>query len=184
MSSFFFLAKNPAVYQKLQTILDAEFPGGESEWTYSKAKAIPYLDAVIYEALRLCPSVPSGLNRTTPPGGLQIDEVFIPGNVHVNVPTFAIQRDPRYWDEPLEFRPERWATLTPDKTPFIAFTKGKYACPGKNLALMEMAMVISRVALRYRITGLEEDVAERFERDTLDTFTMSVPALPLVFTRR
>lgn len=122
--------------------------------------------------------------RTTPPGGLQIDEMFIPGDTNVSVPTYAIQRDPRYYNKPLEFLPERWETMTPESAPFLPFTKGKYMCPGKNLAMMEMTMVIGRVALQYGLGPLEEDVAQRFEDGALDTFTMSVPALPLVFTRR
>lgn len=183
-NSFYYLTKYPAIYQKLQAILDAEFPGGETDWSYTKAKALPYLDAIIHETLRLRPSVPSGLPRTTPAGGLQIDEVFIPGGINVSIPTYAIQRDPRYWDNPLEFVPERWEKLSLEKMPFMPFTKGKYACPGKNLAMMEMAMVISRVALRYNLEFPSDAVADRFENGSLDTFTMTVPSLPLIFTRR
>lgn len=183
-NSFYYLTKYPAVYRKLQAILDARFPGGEADWTYAKAKAIPYLDAVIQETLRLRPSVPSGLPRASPPGGLQIDEVFIPGDVNISVPTYAIQRDPRYWDDPLEFVPERWDKLSPDKAPFFPFTRGKYACPGKNLAMMEMIMVISRVVLRYQMEFPSEAVAERFENEVLDTFTMAVAPLPLIMRRR
>lgn len=183
-NSFYYLTKYPAVYQKLQNILDAEFPNGDADWSYAKAKAIPYLDAIIHETLRLCPSVPSGLSRVTPPAGLQIDEVFIPGEVHISVPTYTIQRDPRYWDDPTEFVPERWEKLSPDKTPFSPFTRGKYACPGKNLAIMEMVMVISRVALAYNIEPPSEAVAEKFMKETLDTFTLTLPPLPLIFRKR
>lgn len=178
------MARDPAIYHKLQAVLDAEFPGGESDWNYAKAKNIPLLEGIIYETLRLKPSVPGGMPRATPPGGLQIDEMFIPGGINVSVPTYAIQRDPKYWKRPLEFFPERWETITPESVPFLPFTKGKYMCPGKNLAIMEMTMVLSRVALRYKLGPLEEDIGEKFENGHLDTFTMSVPALPLVFTRR
>lgn len=169
-------------------MLDAEFPGGEADYTYSKLKNIPYLDAVIHETLRLKPSVPSGLARLTPPGGLQIDEVLIPGDTIVCVPAYTIQRDPRYWDESTEFVPERWDAekgLTPEKAPFIAFTRGQYACPGRHLAMMEMRMVISRIVMRYqRIEFADRGDVERFDEGALDTFTMSVPPLPLLFTRR
>lgn len=139
---------------------------------------------MIQETLRLRPSVPSGLPRVSPPSGLQIDEVFIPGNVNLSVPTYAIQRDPRYWDDPLEFVPERWENLSPDRAPFFPFTRGKYACPGKNLAMMELVMVISRVALTYETEFPSAAVAEKFEKEALDTFTMAVPDLPLIFRRR
>lgn len=183
-NSFYYLTKYPAVCQKLQAILDAEFPQGDADWSYAKAKAIPYVDAIIQETLRLRPSVPAALPRVTPPGGLQIDEVFIPGDTNVSVPPYAIQRDPRYWDDPLESVPERWEKISPDKAPFLPFTRGKYACPGKNLALMELTMVISRVALSYDMDFVSDAIAERFENGALDTFTMSVPDLPLIFRRR
>jgi cytochrome P450 len=76
--------------------------------SYDAIKAIPYLDAIINESLRLKPPVPSQILRRTPPQGLWVDELFIPGDVHVGVPTYSVQRDPRYWDRPDEFVPERW----------------------------------------------------------------------------
>lgn len=186
--SLYFLTKHPEVYQKLQALLDAEFPRGEQDWSYARLKNIPYLDHVIHETLRLKPSVPSGLPRLTPPGGLLIDGVHVPADTIVSVPAHTIHRDPRAWgDRPAEFVPERWADelLTPERAPFVAFTRGQYACPGKNLALMELRMVVSLVVMRYERMefAVPEDVV-RFDEDALDTFTMSLPPLPLVLTRR
>ncbi|KAK7427043.1 hypothetical protein QQZ08_006470 [Neonectria magnoliae] len=59
----YFLTKNPTTYCKLQKLVHAQFPGGDKEWTYEKAKAISFLDFIIYETLRLKPSVPAGLAR-------------------------------------------------------------------------------------------------------------------------
>ena len=60
----------------------------------------------------------------TPRQGIQIDDVFIPGEIIVSVPTHTIQRDPRYFDKPLEFLPERWEGLDDDDIPFLPFSKG------------------------------------------------------------
>lgn len=97
---------------------------------------------------------------------------------------YAIQRDPRYWDEPNEFIPERWDNLTPEKAPFLAFTRGQYACPGKNLAMLELRMVISRIAMKYNLEFVSVEDAEEFDHGALDTFTMTLPPLPLILTRR
>jgi len=51
----------------------------------------------------------TGYYRVTPPNGIQVDEVHIPGDTNVFVPVQLIQRDPRYWPKPLEFIPERWS---------------------------------------------------------------------------
>lgn len=112
----------------------------------------------------------------------------IPGDVVVSVSPHSIHRDPRIWgDDALVFRPERWAAegVHPDRMPFIPFTRGQYACPGKNLAMMELRMALSRVALRYQrlAFAVPEDVT-RFDEGALDTFTMTLPPLPLVLTKR
>lgn len=160
------------------------FPGGNQDWTYEKAKPIAYLDYIIQESLRLKPSVPAGLVRMTPPKGIQVDEVFIPGNTIVSVPTYTIQRDARYWDNPLVFIPERWETIKPERSPWIPFGRGEYICAGKALAFMEMRMALSKIALRYDMAFAPGFDVEEFDNGSLDTFTLSVPELRLVLTKR
>ena len=90
--------------------------------------SLPYLDGIINEVLRLKPAVPSGVQRVTPPEGLYIDEVFVPGNLLVRVPLYTVSRDPRYFEEPDEFRPERWlpdGKFLTDKTAYAPFLIGK-----------------------------------------------------------
>lgn len=53
---------------------------------------LPYLQACIDESLRLFPPVPSGLQRQTPPQGLQVGDVWIPGNTIVMTPTYTLNR--------------------------------------------------------------------------------------------
>jgi len=103
----------------------------------------------------------------------------------VSVPAYTIQRDARYWQAaPLDFVPTRWENLSTDKAPWIPFTRGQFACPGKNLAFMELRMVLSQVALRYSsLSFVDAAEAVAFDRDTRDTFTLSVPPLSLVFTK-
>lgn len=180
----YFLAKYPDRYRKLRELVHAQFPAGSETWTYDKAKSIPYIDHIIQETLRLKPSVPAGLSRLTPPGGIQIDGVLIPGDTVVSVPAYTIQRDARYWKAALDFAPERWENLSTDKAPWIPFTRGQFSCPGKNLAFMELRMVLSQVALRYSsLAFVDAADAVTFDRDARDTFTLSVPPLSLVITK-
>ncbi|KAF4468469.1 benzoate 4-monooxygenase cytochrome [Fusarium albosuccineum] len=183
-NALYFLTANPMAYRKLQELVLMQFPGGEKDWTYEKVKLISYLDFVIQETLRLKPSVPAGLARLTPATGIQIDEVFIPGDTIVSVPAYTIHRDPRYWEDALEFRPERWENLNPEKVPWIPFTRGQFSCPGRNLAFMELRMVLSRIALRYDLAFPPGEDGESFDKGARDTFTLNVPQLPIVFTAR
>lgn len=175
------MASNQDSYKTLQQELRRQFPNGDADWSHDKAvSGVPYLDYVLLESLRLRPPVPGGLNRTAPPAGLTIDGIHIPGDTVMTVPTWTIQRDPRYWSDPLSFKPERWASLSTESVPFIAFTRGRWVCPGRALAMMEMRTLIGRMALRFDM-ALAEDGA-KFEAGMKDTFTMTLPPLPLVFT--
>lgn len=124
-NTIYYLAKDRRVLEKLRSILDTTFPNGLASWTYAEVKNIAYLDYIINEVLRLRPPVPSGLSRTAPPEGLQIDDVFIPGDTVVMISAHTIQRDPRYFENPDEFCPERWSTLSTETSPFLAFSRGK-----------------------------------------------------------
>ncbi|KIY02691.1 uncharacterized protein Z520_01156 [Fonsecaea multimorphosa CBS 102226] len=182
-NTFFYLARNPTVQQKLQKELDTIFPAGEKDWTYEKAK-FPYLDNIINESLRLKPPVPGGLPRITPPQGLQIDEIYIPGDTIVGVPVHTLQRDPRYFERPLEFIPERWEQISTEKSPFFPFSKGAFGCVGKQLAMMELRMVLSRVALGFDISFADGEDGVKFDAEVMDTFTLTLPPLKMKFTRR
>ncbi|KAB8275495.1 cytochrome P450 [Aspergillus minisclerotigenes] len=152
----YFLAKHPQILQKLQAELDNAMPNGPQSWTYDKAKTISYIDDIIHESLRLRPSVSGGEYRVTPAEDLQIDEVFIPGDVNVFVPQQLIQTDERYYKFSKEFIPERWGEKKvewgTDKAPYFPFSLGIYGCVGKNLAMLSLRVAISTLAQRYDIS--------------------------------
>lgn len=125
-NAFFYLSTHPTILSKLQSELDHAFPHGMQDWLYNKVRDIKYLDYIISETLRLKPSVPGGLARVTPSEGLQIDDIYIPGDMIVSVPTFTIQRDERYFTRAREFIPERWEGVSTESVPFIPFSRGMY----------------------------------------------------------
>ncbi|KKY39112.1 putative cytochrome p450 [Diaporthe ampelina] len=120
-SALFYLARNPSFYTRLQSEVAGVFPGGPETFSYDvlskNLSAVPMLDAVINETLRLRPAVPSGNPRVTPPEGLTIplvdksgnkEDLFIPGDVDVYVPPYWVHRDPNYFPDPEAFLPDRW----------------------------------------------------------------------------
>ncbi|KAL3462282.1 cytochrome P450 [Aspergillus heterothallicus] len=189
-NAFYYLAKHPAVYRKLQSELDEIFttPTPLLEFSNETLRRLPYLEAVINETIRLKPAVPSGQPRQTPPGGLQIDEMWIPGDTIVVVPQHVIQRDDRYFPHGAEFIPERWlekkGTLIVHEEAFFPFQTGRYGCVGKQLALMEMRIAIARLALEFDISLADAEAAKLFDQGAKDTFTYTVGPLPLNFTLR
>ncbi|KAK7738105.1 hypothetical protein SLS63_002438 [Diaporthe eres] len=89
---FMELATRPEVAKALQEELDAFFQENP-EPDANALSRLKYLQACIDEALRIMPVVPSGGQRITPPEGLEISEdLFIPGDTIVQVPTYTLHR--------------------------------------------------------------------------------------------
>lgn len=94
---FYHFATHPHVYKELQKEVDALFAENDKSGDGADVDAaslgkLRYLQACIDESLRLFPPVPSGLQRQTPPQGLQIGEVWIPGDTIVMTPTYTLNR--------------------------------------------------------------------------------------------
>jgi cytochrome P450 family 628 len=105
------------------------------------------------------------------------------------MPIHTIQRDPRYFKEPLKFMPERWLDENAeewirDKRAFMPFSTGTYKCIGNNLAMMEMRVVVSNLVRRFNVKPAEGEDFRRIEKETMDTFTLCMGALSVVLTRR
>lgn len=104
------------------------------------------------------------------------------------MPTYTIQRDARYFKEPLRFAPERWldtdAGLIRDKRAFFPFSIGTYNCIGKNLAMMEMRAVLANVARRFDINTAEGEDFYAIENLTRDTFTLTMGNLDVLLRGR
>lgn len=124
----YYLAKNPRVQYKLRSQLDHHISKDYALWDYQKVQALPFLDGIIDETLRLKPPVIQGVPRETPPEGIRVGNRHIPGHVVVSVPTILIQRDPRWWQQPDEFVPERWnerkEQMATGNSPWLPFQRG------------------------------------------------------------
>jgi cytochrome P450 len=102
---------------------------------------------------------------------------IIPEETQVVLHTYSIHRDPRNFHMPDSFLPERWlSTGAPagehNTTAFFPFSYGPTNCVGKNLALMEMRMVLCWVLQRFRFSKAPGISLEGWEGRTLDWFAM------------
>ncbi|KAL1630625.1 hypothetical protein SLS54_000496 [Diplodia seriata] len=186
VNALYYLTRHPSVYAKLQSLADAAFPAGPASVTHDKAREITLLDDIANETMRLKPPACEGLVRETPPEGLTVDGVFIPGGTIVSVPTWAVQRDGRYWEEPNEWKPERWEGVNPNEEglAFLPFSKGIFSCPGKTLAYMELRLLLTRIALTFDIEFAPGEDGVKFDTHPMDTFTLLNEPLKLVFKER
>jgi len=205
-NALYFLACNPTAYQRLQQEVDEAAIKGDAIFNNDISPSLPYLEAVITETLRLKPAVPSGQPRVTPTEGLVIDGTWIPGNTIVIIPQYVIQRDERFFVRASEFLPERWLDEGKDlvnRQAYFPFVIGElfyislrlfsfivdrilgpYACPGKQLALLQMRGVLRGIARDFHINLAPGEDGVAFDREAKDTFTLAVKPLQMVFTKR
>ncbi|KAM4073016.1 hypothetical protein ACB094_11G184300 [Castanea mollissima] len=102
----------------------------------SDVQSLPYLQAVVKEALRLHPSVPVVIRECRE--ACKIKEFDIPEKTMVAINAYTIMRDGKTWDYPNDFRPERFMVSSKEKEngmEYIPFGAGRRACPGSKLAL-------------------------------------------------
>lgn len=123
---FFYLASNHSLQTRIRTEIETLLDGNEIASQVIKDARL--LNGAINEALRLHPPVPSGVFRTTPPEGISIGDVFIPGDTKIQTPGYVIGRDEEVYESASEFIPERWSTkpeMVRQKEAFAPFTLGK-----------------------------------------------------------
>ena len=86
---------------------------------------------------------------------LELGGYRFPRGMTVFMPQCAIHRDPRWFDDPDAFRPERWADGLMQRIPryaYFPFGGGPRICIGNNFALMEATLILATIARRYRLT--------------------------------
>jgi len=67
---------------------------------------------------------------------------------------WATQRDARFYDEPLEFKPERWTDQFIERLPkyaYFPFGGGPRACIGASFAMMEIILVLATIGQKFRL---------------------------------
>ena len=141
---FYYLARDPVHVQKLREELDPLMRPYEP-FNVRELQNAKHMNGIINEVLRMHPPVPSGVFRTTPPQGITVDGVVIPGGVNVSVPFYSIGRcgfqilmletEPLIYEtaaecfiRPHDFIPERWYSqpeLIKERSSFAPFSLGE-----------------------------------------------------------
>ncbi|KAK4458173.1 benzoate 4-monooxygenase [Cladorrhinum samala] len=151
----FYAVGTPGVMQKLQAELDGALPKDLDVPTFEMVRDLPYLSAVVNETLRYHSTSGIGLPRQIPHDspGIHLHGHHFPGGTVLSVPTYSVHRSKEVWGPDAdEFRPERWFNVTPrQKAAFIPFSHGPRACVGRNVAEMEMKLIVATWAKRYDV---------------------------------
>ncbi|KAK1542061.1 benzoate 4-monooxygenase cytochrome P450 [Colletotrichum paranaense] len=155
----YYLLKNPAILARLQDEVRSAFVSYE-DITAVTATPLKYLRAVAQEAMRVYPPLPFALPRVVPNGGCTVDGHFLPGGTTVSTSTFAASMSSSNFDEPWEFRPERWLVDNPtdDLDASQPFSYGTRSCMGRSLGWMEIHTTMAKLVYRYDLELADESL--------------------------
>ncbi|XP_076040638.1 cytochrome P450 6k1-like [Oratosquilla oratoria] len=146
-----------ARHQEVQELIREELRGLMETYGELNYKAIgeaKYLEACIHEALRLFPPAPVTERLTTKEYTIPGTDLIIEKDTVIGVQIWALNRDPRIWEDPEEYKPERF--LPENKTPeqnfaFQSFGQGPRNCIGMRFALLETKLALAHLVLNMKL---------------------------------
>ena len=144
----FMLAGRPELQERVREEL------GQTSHPALLPARTPLTQAVLSEVLRLFPPAYAFGRRALRPsrvGGYDVE----PGTTVLMSP-WAMHRDPRYFDDPEEFRPERWLGGLASRLPrfaYFPFSSGPRRCVGSSFALMEATIALAVLLPRFELGG-------------------------------
>ncbi|KAK1758886.1 cytochrome p450 [Echria macrotheca] len=156
-----YLINTPPALRKLLAEIDEGIASGKisSPISNAEALALPYLQAVIREGLRVFPPAVGVVYKAVPKGGDTIHGYFLPEGTQVGQNLWGMQHSRKIFGADADsFRPERWLTADKDQlnnmigTQELVFGYGKYLCLGKQMALMELNKIFVELLRRYEFS--------------------------------
>ncbi|MEZ0167468.1 cytochrome P450 [Microvirga sp. TS319] len=139
-------AADAQLSEEVHTVL-----GGRSP-TVDDLPRLQFTEQVVSEALRLYP--PAYAIGREALADCEIGGYPVPAGTTVYMSPWVMHRDPRWFDDPQAFRPERWAGDLAKKLPrfaYLPFGGGPRICIGSRFAMMEAVLILATVAQRFRL---------------------------------
>ncbi|KAI0819401.1 cytochrome P450 [Trametes gibbosa] len=195
--AFILLALYPDEQEKLYKAIRAALSDGHTPG-YHEFSSFAYSMAVFNETLRLFPpaiTIPKQSAEdtafTTTNAAGEKRTVPVPKGTYVTVHTPGLHNNPKYWDDPDAFKPERFLGNYP-RDAFLPFSGGPRGCIGRGFSETESIAVLTLLIARYRVEVQDEPrfAGESFERRRARllksklSVTLFPTRAPLVFKRR
>ncbi|XP_043702382.1 cytochrome P450 81Q32-like [Telopea speciosissima] len=157
------LLNHPEVLKKAQAEIDT-IVGQDRLLNESDVAHLPYLHCIINETLRMYPAgpllVPHESSEECTVGGFTI-----PRDTILLVNLGAIHRDPKLWEEPTKFRPERMEGIggVRDGYKLMPFGSGRRSCPGEGLALRVVGLTLGSLIQCFKWERVDEELVDMTE---------------------
>jgi cytochrome P450 len=154
--TLFQLAGNPLAYGKLKKEIDEAGEQGRLSSpvvSFAEAQKLEYLQACIWEGIRLWPPLFGTKAKLAPKGGDTIKGMYFPEGTEIGLCDSAMCRNKKVFGEDAEiYRPDRWIEASPEtrhRYQYVVesiFGAGKWTCLGKHIAMMELHKVFVEVS--------------------------------------
>ncbi|KAG7632021.1 Cytochrome P450 superfamily [Arabidopsis suecica] len=162
------LINNPTILERLREEIESVV-GNTRLIQETDLSNLPYLQSVVKEGLRLHP--PASISVRMSQERCELGGFYIPEKTLLVVNTYAIMRDPNFWEDPEEFKPERFITssrseqedeIREEVLKYIPFSAGRRGCPGSNLAYVSLGIAIGVMVqcFDWRIKGEKVNMSE------------------------
>jgi cytochrome P450 len=148
--TWYLLAHNPDAEARLHAELDRVLDGRTP--TMTDVRELTYTERVLKEAMRLYPPVYALFRE--PRTDVRLGGYRVPEGSVLMLPQWAIHRDPRWYENPLEFDPDRWKPERAVERPnyaYFPFGGGPRHCIGKHFSMLEATLILGTIAQDYRL---------------------------------
>jgi cytochrome P450 len=164
--TWYLLAQNPDVAERLAAEVDdvlAGRPPGADD-----LPRLRYAEQVVQEAMRILPPIYTIGREALREGS--IGGYCVPKGTTILMSQWVVHRDARWFERPLDFRPERWSDDRVKQLPrfaYFPFGGGPRMCIGNTFAMIEAVLVLARIAQRFRFTIVPDHPVEPWPTFTL-----------------
>ena len=157
-SIMYHLYRDPTALQRLRDEIDERSAAGKISDPvkfHESKEEMPYLQAVIKEAIRIYPAVGLPLLRVVPEGGADLCGHSFPEGTVVGINAWVAHRNEDvFGPDASEFRPERWLTNDREKLGLmerynLTFGGGSRACAGRHVSYLEMSKIIPQLVRSF-----------------------------------
>uniref|UniRef100_A0AAT9UU58 Cytochrome P450 6PZ21 n=1 Tax=Maconellicoccus hirsutus TaxID=177089 RepID=A0AAT9UU58_MACHI len=155
------LAQNPSIQDKVRDEVHAVLSANDGELNFDDLKKMTYTDMVIDESLRKYPSLAVLVRRTCKNYKIPDTDVIIPADMPIVISSFGLHYDEKYYDNPEEFRPERFTEEEKAKRPaftYLPFGQGPRFCIG-----MRFAKLVVKVGLIHLLNNFSYRVSPKMK---------------------
>ncbi|CAM0870811.1 unnamed protein product [Alopecurus aequalis] len=155
------LLNHPAALKKAQAEIDTSV-GTSRLVTAEDVPGLTYLRCIISETLRLYPATPLLLPHQSS-ADCNVGGYHVPSKTMLIVNAYAIHRDPAMWEDPDEFRPERFEDGKAEGLLMMPFGMGRRKCPGEAMALRMVGLVLAALVQCFdwdRVDDVELDMTQ------------------------